>query len=76
MEFVGIKIDVDYLNELSQDFSKEIFALESGIYEECGEEFNINSPKQLARILFEVKNLPVVEKLKQGILLLSMFLKF
>ena len=53
MEQNGVLIDEDFLNELSQKFSKELTEIISKIYELAGEEFNINSPKQLGYILFE-----------------------
>ncbi|MCX5692811.1 MAG: DNA polymerase I [Candidatus Omnitrophica bacterium] len=62
----GIKIDVDFLKETSSDMEKELSALTKEIYRIAGEEFNINSPKQLSRILFEKLGLPVVKKTKTG----------
>ena len=53
MEQKGIKIDIDYLKELSKEYNKELKNLEKKIFEFAGQEFNINSPKQLAEILFD-----------------------
>ena len=53
MEEAGVRIDTDYLLELSKDYGAKLVEIESKIYQEAGEEFNINSPQQLARILFE-----------------------
>ena len=52
MEMEGIKIDRDYLNQLSEALVDDIAALEKNIYKEAEEEFNIGSPKQLGEILF------------------------
>jgi len=49
----GILIDVPYLESLSQDYHAKLSAFEKKIYELAGEEFNINSPKQLGDILFD-----------------------
>jgi len=67
MERNGIKIDVDFLKEASYDMENELLALIKDIYKIAGEEFNINSPKQLSKILFEKLGLPVVKKTKTGI---------
>jgi len=52
MESYGVKINQDYFGELSENFTGEVKIYEEKIYEEAGEEFNINSPKQLGEILF------------------------
>jgi DNA polymerase-1 len=49
----GILIDKKYLAKLSKDYHAELAEIEKKIYQEVGEEFNINSPKQLARVLFD-----------------------
>jgi len=66
MEYEGIKIDKEKLNELGLEFKEIIKKLEDDIYEISGEEFNINSPKQLGVILFEKLSLPVIKKTKTG----------
>ncbi len=53
MEKFGIKTDVDYLKNLSASYHKELQNLEKEIWEYAEREFNINSPKQLAEILFD-----------------------
>jgi DNA polymerase-1 len=53
MELVGIAIDAPLLNEMSGRMEKDLRALEQKIWEEAGEEFNVNSPVQLGTILFE-----------------------
>lgn len=63
MELEGINLDKDFLNGLSEQLDKDIKALESKIYNEAGEEFNIASPKQLGIILFE--KLKLVDKPKK-----------
>ena len=66
MEYEGVKVDVKKLNELGLQFKDIIKTLEEEIYEISGEEFNINSPKQLGVILFEKLGLPVIKKTKTG----------
>lgn len=53
MELEGINIDVDFLNSLSDDLSKDIKALETAIYKTADKEFNLASPRQLGIVLFE-----------------------
>lgn len=66
MEETGFKVDKTILQELDVEFSKELKTLTQKIYDIAGEEFNINSPKQLGDILFEKLNLPVIKKTKTG----------
>ena len=66
MERKGIKIDVSYFKNYSSELEKELAKIEKAIYEEAGEEFNINSPKQLGDILFVKMNLPSSKKTKTG----------
>ncbi len=58
MEREGIKIDVNQIHQLSQAYHEELDGLVKEIYTLAGEEFNINSPKQLQVILFEKLNIP------------------
>ncbi len=58
MELAGIAIDAPYLTEMSGRMEKDLRALEQKIWEEAGEEFNVNSPVQLGTILFEKLGLP------------------
>ena len=66
MERKGIKIDISYFKNYSLELEKELAKIEKTIYEEAGEEFNINSPKQLGDILFVKMNLPSGKKTKTG----------
>jgi len=66
MERTGFKVDKGILQELDVEFSKELKVLTQNIYDLAGEEFNINSPKQLGYILFEKLSLPVLKKTKTG----------
>jgi len=66
MEWHGIRIDAPYLQELSARLETELNAIANDIYTLAGEEFNIGSPKQLSRILFEKLGLPVIKKTKTG----------
>jgi len=62
MELFGVAIDAPFLNEMSARMEKDLRALERTIWEEAGEEFNINSPVQLGQILFEKLKYPVLKK--------------
>lgn len=66
MEYEGFNINKDELSNLGDKFSGEIETLTKEIYDLAGEEFNINSPKQLGKILFEKLDLPVIKKTKTG----------
>lgn len=66
MEKNGIKIDVSYFKNYSLELDLELNKIEKLIYEEAGEIFNINSPKQLGEILFVKLNLPSGKKTKTG----------
>jgi len=66
MEHVGIRVDVDVLNEISSGLEEKLNDIESEIYQLAGEVFNINSPQQLSEILFEKLDLPVVSKTPTG----------
>jgi DNA polymerase-1 len=64
MEERGIRIDVPLLRAMSNTMGVQLAELEKQIYAEAGTEFNINSPQQLAHILFEKLQYPVVKKTK------------
>ena len=66
MEKEGILIDKGTLKSLSIEFQDKLTLIQKKIYELCGEEFNIASPKQLGEILFEKLNLPQDKKSKTG----------
>ncbi len=66
MESKGIVVDLDELKEYSVYLKSVKEQLSSRIYQLAGEEFNIQSPKQLSKILFEKLELPPVKKTKTG----------
>ncbi len=66
MEIHGMKLDPKHLQKLSKTIQKKIEEHKKKIYSLAGEEFNINSPKQLSVILFEKLGLPTVKKIKSG----------
>ncbi|EEI10377.1 DNA-directed DNA polymerase, partial [Enterococcus faecalis TX0104] len=66
MEITGIRVDATRLKEMQVEFSERLKEIEEKIYAEAGEEFNLNSPKQLGVILFEKMGLPVIKKTKTG----------
>ncbi|MGN0242054.1 MAG: DNA polymerase I [Candidatus Weimeria sp.] len=66
MEKTGIYMEADRLKEYGQRLQVQIDSLEKKIYAEAGEEFNINSPKQLGEILFGKLGLPKGRKTKTG----------
>ncbi|WP_252222532.1 MULTISPECIES: DNA polymerase I [unclassified Clostridium] len=66
MESIGFKINKDKLEELRIKFKEQIEKTEKEIYELADEEFNVSSPKQLGKILFEKLDLPVIKKTKTG----------
>lgn len=66
MEKAGIQAKKEALLEYSQELGRKIDAIEASIYQQVGEEFNINSPKQLGEILFEKMGLKGGKKTKTG----------
>jgi DNA polymerase I len=64
MELNGIKVDAKFLNKLSAEAEIDIKELESKIYKLTGQEFNINSPKQMKEVLFDKMGLVPVENRK------------
>ena len=66
MEQNGIRVEADALKQYGDQLAGKIAELEKEIYEEAGETFNINSPKQLGVVLFENMNLPGGRKTKTG----------
>ena len=66
MEITGVHVDAQTLKNMGSKLKERLADIESGIYEEAGEEFNINSTKQLGHILFEKLKLPVIKKTKTG----------
>ncbi|MFJ9498567.1 DNA polymerase I [Brevibacillus centrosporus] len=66
MEKQGIKVNRDRLEQMGVDLDAKLEGLTKQIYELAGQTFNINSPKQLGEILFDVLDLPVLKKTKTG----------
>ncbi len=62
MERNGVAVDIEMLKEMSEALGEQIAVLEEKIYSQAGEEFNINSPAQLGKILFEKLNIPALRK--------------
>ena len=67
MELEGVGIDIIYLKKQSHEIEKKLADVTAKIYDLAGEEFNINSPKQLQVILYEKLSLPALKKTKTGI---------
>ncbi|MDN6326762.1 MAG: DNA polymerase I [Alkalibacterium sp.] len=66
MEIQGITVDAERLETMKSEFQETLDRVEKQIFKEAGEEFNINSPKQLGVILFEKMGYPVIKKTKTG----------
>ncbi|GEQ33040.1 DNA polymerase I [Marinilactibacillus psychrotolerans] len=66
MEIQGITVDAKRLEKMKAEFADTLNTIEARIYKEAGEEFNINSPKQLGIVLFEKMGYPVIKKTKTG----------
>jgi len=66
MEYEGVNIDSKILDLMGKDILTRIEEVSHSIYDYCGEEFNISSPKQLGNILFEKLKLPHGKKNKSG----------
>lgn len=66
MEYNGVAIDTGVLSEISEYISRQSVQLREDVYKETGVEFNLDSPKQLAEVLFEKMGIPPVKKTKTG----------
>jgi DNA polymerase-1 len=66
MERSGVKVDRKMFGELSRDFDKRLTGIIKEIYASAGEPFNINSPQQLSKVLFDTLRLTPVKKTKTG----------
>jgi DNA polymerase I len=66
MEDAGVKIDTAALSQMSTKLEREIDAKAQDIYQRCGKEFNVNSPKQLGDVLFNKLGLPMPVKYGKG----------
>ncbi|MFC1970956.1 DNA polymerase I [Chloroflexota bacterium] len=62
MERQGVALDTGLLGSMSQQLSEQVAALVNSIYDRVGHEFNINSPQQLGRVLFDELKLPTMRK--------------
>ena len=65
MEYIGVKINVEYLNESISIMKKNLEELTNKIYSIAGYEFNINSSQQLGELLFEKMNLPITKRTRK-----------
>ena len=66
MEARGVRLDVDYLAEMGAGVRERMAALKATVYEEAGEEFNLNSPPQLRKILYDKLGLQPGKKTPKG----------
>tara|TARA_R110000868_G_scaffold10639_4_gene51667 strand:- start:73126 stop:75816 length:2691 start_codon:yes stop_codon:yes gene_type:complete len=66
MERTGVLIDSEKLHQLSDDFAKQMATIQANIFKEAGQEFNVESPKQLQEILFNQLGLPIIKKTPKG----------
>lgn len=66
MEYNGVKVDKEWLEKLSERLGQRLEIITKKAHELAGEEFNLNSPKQLGEILFEKLGLPVIKRTKTG----------
>lgn len=66
MEYNGFTLNKDFLEQFGKSLEQDIALISRAIYDIAGEEFNINSPKQLGSILFEKLHLPAGKKTKSG----------
>lgn len=66
IEMNGVNLDLKFLKELSENAGEDLERLTRTIHQEAGEEFNVDSPKQLADILFQKMRLPALKKTKTG----------
>jgi DNA polymerase-1 len=58
LEYNGVNVDVDFLNDYSKDLEVALVELQDSIYEQAGTEFNIGSPKQVGEVLFDHLKIP------------------
>lgn len=67
MEYEGIKVDTDFLNDYSKELEKDAKKAEESVYKQAGVRFNLASPKQLGEVLFDKLKLdPSAKKTKTG----------
>ncbi len=66
MELEGITLDTSRIESFGKDLENEVSSIQRDIFELCGHEFNLNSPKQLQEVLFVERNLPTGKKTRSG----------
>jgi DNA polymerase I len=66
VQAAGVRIDVPYLQEMSESLGDQMATLEQDIYRHAGEPFNIGSPPQLASILYDKLHLPILKRTMKG----------
>lgn len=66
MELFGVYVDKEELERQNQNLKIELLDIQKQIYVSCGQEFNISSPKQLGKVLFEDMQIPYPKKVKDG----------
>ena len=66
MERRGMRVNLEYLHDLTAEIRSRLEELEGKVYTLAGEEFNLNSPQQLSRVLFDKLQLPIIRKTKTG----------
>lgn len=66
MELAGVKIDASFLKKMGEGYAGKMEALQEKIQKKAGQEFNLNSTKQLQQVLFEKLKLPAIRKTKTG----------
>ncbi len=66
MQWNGMYVDQKELEQFGKELTEKLETLTKIIYEMAGQEFNINSPKQLGEVLFEKMKLPIIKKTKSG----------
>ncbi len=66
MELTGIKVDVSYLEKVEDELKKKMDQVEEEIYQLAGTKFNIMSPAQLSKVLFETLEIPYPKRVKDG----------
>lgn len=66
MEQNGIRLDVGHLHDMGKELERDLARIQEECYHAAGESFNLNSPKQLAAILFDKLKLPIQKKTKTG----------
>lgn len=66
MEWEGVRIDLSLFGDLGRELTRDLDRLAQEIAAVAGEDLNLNSPKQLATVLFDKQQLPVLKKTKSG----------